>query len=115
MLAVGVDLVEVERISALLARRGAERLGRLFTPAELAYALSAPRLAAQRLAVRFAAKEALRKALGAAIPFREIEVVVNNKRPCLAWQGRLYPVSLTHTARHAAAVVAFDSTRIPLP
>jgi len=114
MLALGVDLVEVARISALVQRRGADRLGRLFTAAELAYALSAPRLAAQRLAARFAAKEALRKAIGRAVPFREIEVVMKDKRPCLLWQGRLYPVSLTHTARYAAAVVAIESTPHPL-
>jgi len=111
MLALGVDLVEVARISALLDRRGPERLGRLFTQAELSYALSSPPLVAQRLATRFAAKEAFRKAMGRAVPFREIELVLKERRPCLVWQGRLYPVSLTHTARYAAAVVALD----PIP
>lgn len=115
MLSLGVDLVEVGRISALVERRGVARLRRLFTETELGYALSSPRLASQRLAARFAAKEAFRKAVGQPVPFSEIEVIQQGRRPCLAWQGRLYPVSLTHTARYAAAVVAVDSSRFPLP
>lgn len=113
MLAVGLDLVEVGRIEALLVRWGPERLGRLFTPAELRYALSSPRLAAHRLATRFAAKEAFRKAAGWAVPFRQIEVAVDGSRPWLVWQDRRYPVSLTHTARYAAAVVVAEVTPFP--
>jgi len=113
VLALGVDLVEVERLEQLLARWGAERLGRLFTPAELRYALSAPRLAAQRLAARFAAKEAFRKAIGRPVPFRELEVVLRQGRPWIVWNGGFYPVSLTHTARYAAAVVATEVTPPP--
>lgn len=112
MLALGVDLVEVERVEKLLARWGAERLGRLFTPAELRYALSSRR-AAQRLAARFAAKEAFRKAIGRPVPFRELEVVLRQGRPWIVWNGRFYPVSLTHTARYAAAVVAAQVTPPP--
>ena len=108
MLALGVDLVEVARIASLVERWGLDRLGRLFTAAELDYALSSPRLAAQRLAVRFAAKEAFRKAVGQPVPFADLEVVVENKRPCLVWQGRRHPLSLTHTAHYAAAVVAVE-------
>ncbi len=115
MLALGVDLVEVDRISALIERHGVPRLRRLFTEAELTYALSSPRLTAQRLAARFAAKEAFRKALRRPVPFHEIEVVVECKRPCLVWQGRFYPVSLTHTARYAAAVVVIEPTPPPPP
>lgn len=110
MLSLGMDLVEVARISALLERRGAERLRRLFTEAELAYALSSPRLAGQRLAARFAAKEAFRKAIGKFVPFREIEIALEQERPFLVWQGRRHPVSLTHTARYAAAVVVVEPT-----
>ncbi|MCX7750036.1 MAG: 4'-phosphopantetheinyl transferase superfamily protein [Candidatus Bipolaricaulota bacterium] len=91
---------------ALLVRWGPERLGRLFTERELRYALASPRLAPQRLAARFAAKEAFRKALGRAVPFRELEVVLEGARPCLRWQGRTYPVSLSHTPAYAVAVAA---------
>ncbi len=112
MLALGVDLVEVPRVASLVERWGSDRLGRLFTVAELAYAFSSPRLAAQRLAARFAAKEAFRKAVGQPVPFGDLEVVLENKRPCLVWQGRRYPLSLTHTDHYAAAVVAVEPTRL---
>ncbi|MBC7220164.1 4'-phosphopantetheinyl transferase superfamily protein [Candidatus Bipolaricaulota bacterium] len=115
MLAVGIDLVEVDRVEALLARCGERALARLFAPAEIAYARKGrDPLAAQRFAARFAAKEAFRKALGRPIPFREMEVVMEQKRPHLVWQGRRYPLSLTHTARYAAAVVVVP-TPPPLP
>jgi len=115
VLAVGIDLVEVSRVEALLARRGERALARLFTPAEIAYARKGRGpLAAQRFAARFAAKEAFRKAIGRPLPFREMEVIVDEKRPHLAWQGRRHPLSLTHTARYAAAVVVV-ATPPPLP
>lgn len=115
MLSLGVDLVEVERVRGLLERWGPERLGRLFTEGELRYALASPPLTAQRLAARFAAKEAFRKALGRAVPFRELEVVLNKGRPCLRWQGRLFPISLSHTAAYAVAVAAVPTPPPPPP
>lgn len=108
---VGVDLVEVFRIRGLVDRRGERALHRLFSHEELAYALQASRpLAFQRLAARFAAKEAFRKALGKAVPFGEMEVVVREGAPWLRWQGRDYPLSLTHTPDLAVAVVLVDPT-----
>ncbi|NOX44862.1 MAG: 4'-phosphopantetheinyl transferase superfamily protein, partial [Caldiserica bacterium] len=59
MVGVGVDVVEVERIRGILARRGERFLCRVFTEREIAYALSARSpLREERLAARFAAKEA---------------------------------------------------------
>ena len=110
---VGIDLVEVPRFRAFLERRGERALRRLFTPAEMAYAeKAAPELAVQRLAARFAAKEAFCKALGKAVPFREIEVLPGKNGPRLRWRGQEFPVSLTHTERMAAAVVLIPS---PVP
>jgi holo-[acyl-carrier protein] synthase len=107
---VGIDLVEVPRFQAFLVRRGERALTRLFTPTELAYAEKArPALRAQRLAARFAAKEAFCKALGRPVPFREIEVLSGQNGPRLRWRGQEFPVSLTHTARVAAAVVLIPS------
>lgn len=106
MVQVGIDLVEVERVRALGERRGEKALRRLFTSRELHYAFRARSpLCWQRLAARFAAKEAFIKALGRPVPFRELEVIVRNGRPYIAWQGRNYPLSLTHTGGLAAAVV----------
>lgn len=110
---VGIDLVEVPRFRAFLERHGERALHRLFTPAEIAYAeKAAPNLALQRLAARFAAKEAFCKALGKAVPFLEIEVLPGKNGPRLLWRGQEYPVSLTHTAQMAAAVVLIPS---PIP
>jgi holo-[acyl-carrier protein] synthase len=60
---IGTDLVQVERIEATYARFGAHFVERLLMPEELA--LFRPgRRAARFLAMRFAAKEAIAKALG---------------------------------------------------
>ncbi len=103
---IGIDLVEIPRFQAFLRRRGERALPRLFSPRELAYARRAQgELFVQRLAVRFAAKEAFCKALGRAVPLREIEVLPGENGPRLMWRGQEFPVSLTHTKTMAAAVV----------
>ncbi len=107
---IGIDIVEVPRFQAFLARRGERALTRLFTEAELAYARAGrSSLSVQRLAARFAAKEAFCKALGHGVPFREIEVLPSKKGPRLFWRGQEFPVSLSHTATWAAAVVLIPS------
>lgn len=107
---VGIDIVEVPRFAAFLARRGPRALERLFTEAERAYAQRARgELAVQRLAARFAAKEAFCKALGHGVPFREIEVRPTKHGPRLFWRGQKFPVSLAHTPQWAAAVVLIPS------
>jgi holo-[acyl-carrier protein] synthase len=59
-LSVGVDLVELARIERAVDRHGERFLARIYTPMELArYRQRLPELAA-----RFAAKEAVSKALG---------------------------------------------------
>jgi len=75
---VGVDLVEVARVSAILKDKGARVLERLLTPAERAYCESRPDVATH-VAVRLAAKEAVYKALQGSeaargIGWRDIEV-----------------------------------------
>ena len=75
---IGVDDVDVDRFARSLERTPSLAV-RLFTAGEREYASSAqPAMAAQRLAARFAAKEAVLKALGAglgACGFHDIEVV----------------------------------------
>src|SRR3989454_2596558 len=78
-LGVGVDLVEVPRVSAIIADKGARVFERLLTPAERAYCESRPDVATH-VAVRLAAKEAVYKALQGSdaargIGWREIEVI----------------------------------------
>ena len=108
-LSVGIDLIEIDRIERALERR--PRLAeRLFTPAELAYARKRAR-PGRHLAARFAAKEAVIKALGRGVPLKEIEVV-NGEPPSLQLHGQAaevagdteIAVSLTHSRDSAAAV-----------
>jgi holo-[acyl-carrier protein] synthase len=117
-LGVGVDLVEVSRVSAIIADKGARVFERLLTPAERAYCESRPD-PATHVAVRLAAKEAVYKALqgsdaARAIGWREIEVIrLPDGRPDVVLAGAAARraaelgvsrvlLSLSHT--HVAAV-----------
>ena len=116
-LGVGIDLVDVPRFAAVMARRPSMG-ARVFTAGELAYAhsLADP---VPSLAARFAAKEAVMKALGVglgAFPFVDVEVDRQaSGQPHLLVKGRAaevaagrgvarWLVSLTHTSVSAAAV-----------
>jgi holo-[acyl-carrier protein] synthase len=59
-LVTGVDLIELDRVRRLVERYGDRALRRVYTPAELAHC----RARVPELAARFAAKEAVAKALG---------------------------------------------------
>jgi len=112
--AVGVDLIEIERIERALERHPA--LGaRLFTAGELRFATARAR-PARHLAARFAAKEAAIKALGGECAPRDVEVTGGgSSAPALRLHGRAasraresgveLAVSLTHSRESAAAVV----------
>lgn len=64
--AIGIDIVDIERIRESLAKHRERFLARIFTPDELSYCLARPDPTVH-LAVRFAAKEAISKALGTGI------------------------------------------------
>ena len=109
MTGVGIDLIEIERVERALERR--PRLAeRLFTPAELAYARDRAR-PGRHLAARFAAKEAVIKALGRGVPLTDIEVV-SGEPPRLRLHGLAaeaagdneIAISLTHSRESAAAI-----------
>ena len=73
-LRTGVDLIEIDRIAEMVSRHGKHYLERIYTPAELE--LCGKRT--ESLAGRFAAKEAVSKALGCGIgevKWQEIEIV----------------------------------------
>jgi holo-[acyl-carrier protein] synthase len=120
MLRSGVDIIEVERIDQAILRHGQRFFDRFYTPRELIEAEGhTPALAA-----RFAAKEAVAKALGTGIGdigWKEIEIVNGPRRqPTLRLHGqakalsdslglRSWAISLSHTHAHAVAVaVAFE-------
>ncbi|MDO8736641.1 MAG: holo-ACP synthase [Thermoleophilia bacterium] len=75
---IGIDIIENDRFARALDRR--PRLAdRIFTKTEQAYCLSRPN-PAQHFAARFAAKEAVGKALGTGVrSWREIEITSGGK------------------------------------
>ena len=108
---VGIDVCDVERFSATLSRRPG-LVQRLFTPAEAERPVAS-------LAARFAAKEALAKALGApqGMSWQDAEIVTDEAgRPTFVVRGTVAAraeaagvtsihVSLSHDAGIASAVV----------
>jgi holo-[acyl-carrier protein] synthase len=122
---IGVDAVDVARFRRVMERRPGI-LDRLFTETEQEYAAGS-RDPCPHLAVRFAAKEAVFKALGVGVgdaAFRDVEVVrARSGDPGLALSGRAHALSLdrgvrrwhlslTHTDAVAiATVVAEGETR----
>lgn len=111
---VGIDVVDVDRFAETLERTPGLR-GRLFTPGEQSRPIAS-------LAARFAAKEALAKALGApaGLHWQDAEVVTDDAgRPWLKVFGTIAKqtadlgvsgmhLSLSHDAGIASAVVILE-------
>ena len=119
-LRVGIDLVSVRQIAESLAAFGDRFLRRIFTEDEIAYATSEPSQTAERLAARFAAKEATIKALDlgrVGLGWRDIEVRRTASGRCeLALHGTVaaaaeaagadrFALSMSHEGEHATAIV----------
>ena len=115
-LSVGVDIIEIARIEAAISRWGPRFLERIYTPSEVAYCHGR----VPELAVRFAAKEAVSKALGTGIfglIWTEIEVEADPLgKPLVRLHGRArkradllglrqFAVSLSHSDDNAVAFV----------
>ncbi len=118
VIGVGIDLVDVDRFRASLARTPS-MVARMFTEIEREYADRAVD-PTERYAARFAAKEAVMKALGVglgAFGFHDVEVRrAESGQPTLGVRGAAldlaashgvvtWQLSLTHTATSAGAVV----------
>ncbi len=119
---VGVDIIEIERIEAVLRRYGERFLQRVYTRKERAYC----RERVPELAVRFAAKEAVSKALGTGmrgIAWREMEILGDRRgKPLVYLHGRAraraeelglseFAVSLSHSRDYAVAFVMASGRR----
>ena len=115
-LSVGVDIIEIDRVAATLARFGDRFLQRIYTAGEIAYC----RGRAPQLAARFAAKEAVMKALGTGthgVGWQEVEVTRKRSgEPGIALHGRAatraeklgidrLALSLSHSRHYAVASV----------
>jgi holo-[acyl-carrier protein] synthase len=114
--AVGVDIIELDRVAAALERHGQRFVDRVFTPVEAAICRGRP----ADFAARFAAKEAVMKALGTGargVAWREIEVLLNRRgKPLVYLHGRArqraekigldgLDVSMSHSRKYAVAFV----------
>lgn len=114
-LSSGIDLVDLERFQQALQRQGERFLQRIFTPRELALFRHHP----ESLAARFAAKEAVAKALGCgigAIRWHDIEVLRDERNaPVLTLHAAAqqqaqelglgtWSISLSHTHQQAIAL-----------
>ena len=112
---LGIDIVEVKRVKRLVDRWGDHFLHRVFTPWEIAYckSKSSPE---QSLAARFAAKEAILKAIGTGlsqgIRWTSMEIVNDkNGRPSVKLGKRIKDkiknkkilISMSHTKEYAVA------------
>ena len=114
ILRTGVDLIEIDRVQEVVRRHGDRYLERIYTPAEIAQSHQN----AQFLAGRFAAKEAVAKALGTGIGevgWLEIEVLGDEQdAPILHLSGAArkrseslglteWSLSISHSMTHAVA------------
>lgn len=122
ILGIGTDLLDVARMAKELEEEGAGFRNTVFTPSEIAYC-EAKRYPARHFAARFAAKEALFKALAASPSrdfWREVEIArPGDAPPRLLLHGRVKEaadrlgvtnilVSLSHTDSLAAASVVLQ-------
>ncbi|MBV8774292.1 MAG: holo-ACP synthase [Deltaproteobacteria bacterium] len=123
----GVDIIEVDRVKRALTRQltGKRFQQRVFTGNEIAYCESGGRPRFQSYAARFAAKEAVMKALGTGwnrhVGWGEIEVVrQRGHAPTIMLHGKAaefarnyniarFHLTLSHTAMFAIAYVIAES------
>jgi len=116
MLRVGIDIIEIDRIDQALRCFGQRFLNRIYTEPELRICQEKP----HALAVRFAAKEAVMKALGTGIKgisWKEIEILAKpSGEPLVRLNGKArvkahslglgkLAISLSHSREYAVAFV----------
>ena len=121
MISVGVDLVEIPRIRETIERWDSRFLRRVFSPKEIEFCESR-RNKYQSFAVRFAAKEAILKAIGTGmyegVRWKDMEILDDEKSiPRVYLKGhvkklvgsRKVILSLSHTKDSALAFVILSS------
>jgi holo-[acyl-carrier protein] synthase len=124
IIGTGIDIAEVPRIEASIARFGDRFLRRIFTEAEIRYCESKANRV-ERFAARFAAKEAAMKAIGTGwnhgVTWRDVEVCRQpGGRPTIAFHGKAaefaaklgavhIALSLSHTEEYAIAQVILEN------
>lgn len=124
IIGIGVDIIEISRLERALAAHGERFRDRVFTRGEIEYCERLVRKG-ERYATRFAAKEAARKAIGAATPvialsWHDVEIISSPEgAPQLEFHGRAAElvkelgvarahVSLSHATDMAIAYVVLE-------
>jgi holo-[acyl-carrier protein] synthase len=123
IIGIGTDIIDVQRIERVIERNGGF-INKVFTPQEIAYC-EARAAKAQSYAARFAAKEAMMKALGTGwgegVNWQDIEVVSEaSGKPRILLSGQAlatakamgaehWHLSLSHERTAAIAFVVLDS------
>ena len=118
VIGIGTDIIECLRIAQMIERHGELFIGRVYTPREIEYC-SSRKSATQHYAGRWAAKEAVLKALGTGwirgISWRDVEVRNNEGgKPSIALAGGAREmcerleiaemlISISHCRTHATA------------
>lgn len=117
VLGIGIDIIEIERIKHSIDKFGDSFLNKIYTQKELDYCLSKFNKY-QHLAVRFAAKEAIYKAIasgwGKEATWKNIEITNEaNGMPIVSFKGKLkdfisidkdIKISLSHSDNYVTAV-----------
>lgn len=102
---VGIDIVDITRITRAIERYGDHFLEKIFTTGEIRYA-KGKRRAGETLAGHFAAKEAFIKAMGKSLPWKDIEVCHEEGKPFIRFHEKRYDgVSISHEQTYAVSVV----------
>lgn len=118
MTAIGIDIVEIKRLEKTSKKWGKAFLEKVYTAREITYSMS-KRFPYQHLAARFAAKEAIFKALGEVekefVGWKNVEILNDaNGKPAVHWHGDAEKtrkkrgiagavVSLSHSDHYAVA------------
>ena len=121
LIGVGCDVIEIARVQKAIVKRSF--VERVFAPEEIAYCESRGKQAAASFAARFAAKEAVLKALGTGLRGGELtEIVITNDElgkpsvQLLGYHGQLaaklgvkkIAISMSHSRETALAYVVMD-------
>lgn len=112
----GIDIIEVKRIQEAIERQGEKFLKRVYTSKEIEYCSNTGKMQYQHYAARFAAKEAIFKAISSKLPketediWTKIEVQNDsNHKPTVNLEGlnlgeiESMDLSLSHIAEYAVA------------
>lgn len=123
IIGIGVDIIEVSRLDRAVhhPKTGERFRQRVFTPGEDAYCQRRQNSAAQSYAARFAAKEAVMKAMGGGFSWQDIEVMRHSgTAPTIILHRRAaerarelgvqrFHLSLSHSATQAIAYVIAEA------